>query len=73
MPLLFQPSPPPCAKCGTTTVLTPAFDEGQRVFAVRCPACGRAATYTLDYSALASGEPDHGAAKANTVSLQLTI
>jgi phage terminase large subunit GpA-like protein len=62
MPLLFQPSPPPCAKCGTTTVLTPAFEEGQRVFVVRCPACGRAGTYTLDYSALASGEPDHGAA-----------
>jgi endogenous inhibitor of DNA gyrase (YacG/DUF329 family) len=53
MPLLFQPSPPPCAKCGTTTVLTPAFEEGQRVFAVRCPACGRAGTYTLDYSAIA--------------------
>jgi phage terminase large subunit GpA-like protein len=62
MPLLFQPSPPPCAKCGTTTVLTPAFEEGQRVFAVRCPACGRAGTYTLDYTALATGEPDHGAA-----------
>ncbi len=62
MPLLFQPSPPPCAKCGTTTVLTPAFEEGQRVFAVRCPACGRAGTYSLDYSAFASGEPDHGAA-----------
>jgi hypothetical protein len=62
MPLLFQPSPPPCAKCGTTTVLTPAFEEGQRVFVVRCPACGRAGTYTLDYSALASGEPDHRAA-----------
>src|SRR5260221_10612485 len=42
--------------------LTPAFEENQRVFAVRCPACGRAGTYTLDYSALASGEPDHGAA-----------
>jgi hypothetical protein len=40
MPLLFQPSPPPCGKCGTTTVLTPAFEEGQRVFAVRCPATG---------------------------------
>jgi len=52
----------PCARCGTTTVLTPAFEEGQRVFAVRCPACGRAGTYTLDYSAIASGEPDHGAA-----------
>src|SRR5207244_7296848 len=62
MPPLFQPSPPPCANGGTTTVLTPAFEEGQRVFAVRCPACGRAGTYTLDYSALASGEPDHGAA-----------
>jgi phage terminase large subunit GpA-like protein len=56
MPLLFQPSPPPCAKCGTTTVLTPAFEEGQRVFAVRCPACGRAGTYSLDYSAFASGD-----------------
>src|SRR6266446_7565839 len=33
MPLLFQPSPPPCTKCGTTTVLTPAFEENQRVFA----------------------------------------
>src|SRR6266516_98636 len=54
MPLLFQPSPPPCIRCGTTTVLTPAFEEGQRVFVVQCPACGRAGTYTLDYSALAS-------------------
>jgi hypothetical protein len=62
MSLLFHPSPPPCAKCGTTTVLAPAFEEGQRVFVVRCPTCGRAGTYTLDYSALASGEPDHGVA-----------
>jgi hypothetical protein len=60
MPRLFQPSPPPCAKCGTMTVLTPAFEERQRVFVVRCPACGRAGTYTLDYSALASD--DHRAA-----------
>ena len=65
MPLLFQPSPPPCAKCGTTTVLTPAFEEGQRVFAVRCPACGCAGTYTLDYSALASGDGAASAARFN--------
>ena len=62
MPLLFQPSPPPCAKCGTTTVLTPAFEEGQRVSRFDAQRAGRAGTYTLDYSALASGVPDHGAA-----------
>jgi hypothetical protein len=27
MPLLFQPSPPPCIKCGTTTVVAPAFED----------------------------------------------
>jgi transcription elongation factor Elf1 len=52
MPLLFQPSPPPCIRCGTTTVVAPAFEDGQRVFVVRCPACGRAGTYSLDYSTL---------------------
>jgi transcription elongation factor Elf1 len=46
---LFQPSPPPCASCGTTTVMTPAFEEGQRIFEVRCQACGRSATYSLNY------------------------
>jgi predicted nucleic-acid-binding Zn-ribbon protein len=46
---LFQPPPPPCVKCGTTTVVAPAF-EGQRAFVVRCLACGRADTYSLDYS-----------------------
>jgi hypothetical protein len=50
MPLLFQPSPPPCVKCGTTTVVAPAFEEGQRAFVTRCPACGRAGTYSLNYS-----------------------
>ena len=50
------------ADAGCKGVLTPASEEGQRVFAVRCPACGRAGTYSLDYSAIASGEPDHGAA-----------
>jgi hypothetical protein len=60
MPLLFQPSPPPCIKCGTTTVVAPAFEDGQRVFVVRCPACGRACTYSI--IAYASGELDHGAA-----------
>ena len=50
MPLPFQPPPPPCVKCGTTTVIAPAFEEGQRVFVVRCPACGRAGTYSLDYN-----------------------
>ncbi len=56
MSLLFQPPPPPCVKCGTTTVVDPAFQEGQRAFVVRCPACGRAGTYSLDYSTLAGGE-----------------
>ncbi len=50
MTLLFRPSPPPCAKCGTMTVVAPAFDEGQRIFVVRCPACGRSGTYSLNYS-----------------------
>jgi hypothetical protein len=71
MPLLFQPSPPPCAKCGTTTVLTTAFEEGQRVFVVGCPACGRAGTYTLDYSALASG--DEVQAKIDEVERQIAV
>ena len=44
------------------TVLTPAFEEGQRVSRFDAQRAGRAGTYTLDYSALASGEPDHGAA-----------
>jgi hypothetical protein len=52
MPLLFQPPPPPCVKCGTTTVIAPAFEEGQRVFVVRCPACGRTGAYSLDYARL---------------------
>ena len=58
MPLPFQPPPPPCVKCGTATVLAPAFEEGQRVFVVRCPACGGASTYSLDYDTLRDGEPD---------------
>src|SRR5207247_8963631 len=37
-PPLFQPSPPPCASCGITTVIAPAFEKGQRIFAIRCPA-----------------------------------
>jgi len=49
-PPLFQPSPPPCASCGITTVIAPAFEEGQRIFAIRCPSCGRSATYSLNYS-----------------------
>jgi phage terminase large subunit GpA-like protein len=49
---LFQPPPPPCVKCGITTVIAPAFEGDQRVFVVRCPACGRAGTYSLDYDAL---------------------
>src|SRR6266576_2175723 len=61
MRLLFQPSPPPCIKCGTTTVVAPAFEDGQRVFVVRCPACGRAGTYSLDYGTLRK-LLDHGAA-----------
>ena len=49
LPLLFQPPPPPCVQCGVTTLLAATSEEGQRVFAVRCPACGRAGTYSLDY------------------------
>jgi hypothetical protein len=53
MPLPFQqPPPPPCVKCGSTTVLDPVFEGGQRVFAVRCPACGRAGIYSLDHDTL---------------------
>ena len=52
MPLLFQPPPPPCAKCGVTTVIAHAREEGQRVFVIRCPACGHAGTYSLDYDTL---------------------
>jgi hypothetical protein len=40
MSLLFQPSPPPCVRCGTTTVLTPAFEEGQRIFVVHAQRAG---------------------------------
>jgi hypothetical protein len=49
-PPLFQPAPPPCVKCGTTTVITSAW--GQRVFEIRCPACGHAGTYSLNYGTL---------------------
>jgi hypothetical protein len=52
MSLLFQPAPPPCVKCGTTTVIAPVFEEGQRVFVVRCPECGHSGTYSLNYGAL---------------------
>jgi hypothetical protein len=45
MALLFQPPPPPCVKCGTMTLVAPAFEVDQRVFVVRCPACER--TYVL--------------------------
>jgi transcription elongation factor Elf1 len=52
MSLLFQPAPPPCVRCGTTTIVAPAFEEGQRVFAVRCPECGHSFAYSLNYGAL---------------------
>jgi hypothetical protein len=48
----FKPPPPPCVTCGVTTVVAPAFEGGQRVFVVRCPASGRAGTYSLDYDTL---------------------
>jgi hypothetical protein len=54
-------------KCGTTTVVAPAFEEGQRAFVVRCPACGRAGTYSLIIAPYASGEPDHGAASVGGI------
>jgi hypothetical protein len=50
MPPPFQPLPPPCAKCGITTVIDPAVEECQRVFVIRCPACRHVGTYSLDYS-----------------------
>jgi hypothetical protein len=62
MSLLFQPSPPPCIRCGTTTVVAPAFEEGQRIFVVRCPACGRSVRTHSIIAPDASGEPDDGAA-----------
>jgi len=43
------PPPPPCVKCGATTVIAPASEPGQRVFEVRCPKCGHAGRYSLDY------------------------
>jgi hypothetical protein len=52
MPLLFQPAPPPCVRCGIKTVVTPAFEEGQRAFVVRCPGCGHSGMYSLNYSSL---------------------
>jgi phage terminase large subunit GpA-like protein len=55
MSQLFQPPPPPCAKCGTTTVIASAIEEGQRLFAIRCPACGHDGTYSLDYDTLREG------------------
>jgi hypothetical protein len=65
MPLPFQPRPPPCVKCGTTTVIAPAFEEGQRLFVVRCPGCAHAGGYSLDYVALREcGEPDDVARRA---------
>jgi hypothetical protein len=48
----FQPPPPPCVKCGTTTAIAPAFEGGQRVFVVRCPECRHAQTYSLNYDTL---------------------
>ena len=49
----FQlPPPPPCVMCGATTVIAPVYEGGQRVFVVRCPACGGASTYSLDYDTL---------------------
>src|SRR5260221_9493654 len=47
---LSHPAPQEARSCGTTTVIAPAFKEGQRIFAIRCPACGRSATYSLNYS-----------------------
>jgi uncharacterized Zn finger protein len=50
MPLRHEPlPPPPCVKCGTTTVIAPVFEQRQRTFVVRCAACGHAHTYSLDY------------------------
>ena len=52
MALLFQPAPPPCVRCGIKTVVTPAFEDGQRAFVIRCPGCGHSGMYSLNYSAL---------------------
>ena len=53
MPLRHEPPPPPpCVKCGTTTAIAPVFEQGQRTFVVRCPACRHVDTYSLDYDTL---------------------
>ena len=67
MALPFQPPPPPCVKCGKTTVIAPAFEGGERVFVVRCPGCGRVSTYSLDYDTLRDGEPDHRTASVGSL------
>ena len=46
------PPPPPCVKCGTTTAIDPVFEQGQRTFVVRCPACRHVHTYSLDYECI---------------------
>jgi Na+-translocating ferredoxin:NAD+ oxidoreductase RnfC subunit len=58
---LFQPPLPPCVKCGTTTVVAPAFQAGQRLSwfdAQRADVPVRTRSIIAPY---ASGEPDHGA------------
>jgi hypothetical protein len=62
MSLLFQPAPPPCVKCGTTTVLTP---HSRRANGFSWFDAQRAGVPVRTHSIIApdaSGEPDDGAA-----------
>ena len=61
MPVRWEPPPPPpCVKCGTTTAIDPVFEQGQRTFVVRCPACRHVHTYSLDYDTLRKGGSHSG-------------
>ena len=52
MPLRYEPPPPPCVKCGTTTAIDPVFEQNQRTYVVRCSACRHVQSYSLDYDTL---------------------
>jgi hypothetical protein len=60
MPLLFQPPPPPCVKCGTTTLVAP---HSRRANGLSWFDAQRAGVPVRTRSIIAptSGEPDYGA------------
>ena len=61
MPLLFQPSPPPCIRCGTTTVVAPTFEDGHGFSWFDAQRAGVPVRTRSIIAPYASGEPDHGA------------